>query len=95
VVSDAESQRVVVLGEVDLASANQFEQEIVSLLDGGNGRLVLDLSQLTFMDVAGIRALVRCHQRAVKLGTNLQLIPGSSEPRRILELCGLLDAFQV
>ncbi len=42
-------------GELDMASA----PEVLARLDGsGNGRLVLDLERLTFMDSSGLRALI-------------------------------------
>lgn len=51
---------VAIVGEtrMDAAVAPEFIQQIAQLLDDGATRIVLDLSQVTFMDSSSLGALV-------------------------------------
>ncbi len=82
-------------GDVDLATAGELKDAVVELLDRGCARVTLDLRAVTFLDSSGIRSLVAVHQRAEELGVQLSLIVGGGQPRRVLELTGLLDHLNV
>ena len=61
VAQDAQGgSRVTLRGELDLGSAPQLEQA----LGATNGRVVLDLSGLTFMDSTGVRVLLEAAERS-------------------------------
>ena len=56
-------------GELDLETASRFLDALTGSPTGGEGREVeLDLSGLTFLDVAGVRALVRAHDQLTRDG---------------------------
>lgn len=82
-------------GELDIASAPDFERALADL-DGSEAtsRLVLDLSELTFMDSTGLRALLLARQRAVESDRELILRPGPRQVQRVFELSGTLDRFR-
>jgi anti-anti-sigma factor len=46
-----------VVGKTDSASANEFEQKVMEVIDAGARYLVLDLSKVPYMSSAGLRAL--------------------------------------
>lgn len=50
------------VGEVDVSSLRLLESALTAARPDGNG-LVIDLSGLTFIDVAGTRLLVHCARR--------------------------------
>jgi anti-anti-sigma factor len=89
--------RVVVTatGEVDLSTAAQFEQEISHALGGDTSRLILDISQLAFMDARGLRVLVSSQEHARRHGVAFQLATGRGQSRQLLELSGLLEKFDI
>jgi anti-sigma B factor antagonist len=74
-------------GELDLASADGLSNSLVEL---AGSTLVVDLSDLTFMDSSGIGALVRARSRikTKELG-DLVLTRPSAIVRRTLEIVGL------
>ena len=47
-----------VSGELDMATADEFEKAVSSCLSG-EGEVVLDISEVSFMDSTGIRATLR------------------------------------
>src|SRR5437588_4811617 len=63
--SDEEGTRVIALrGELDLASVPLLEREIDSALADSASALVIDLSELRFMDSTGLRTLILGQRRA-------------------------------
>jgi anti-anti-sigma factor len=60
----------------------------------GHRRLILDFAEVTFMDSSGVSALVKLHRRLGSDGT-LVLCDVPLQPRRVLEITGLLKVFQV
>jgi anti-anti-sigma factor len=88
-----EKERAVlrVGGEVDVASVEQFRN---ALLDAQQSRqVVVDLSGVTFMDSAGVNAVVGAYHR-IPLDGELRLIGMQSNVRRVFEITGLLQLFQ-
>jgi anti-sigma B factor antagonist len=54
---------VVVRGEVDLYTAPQVWETIDAAMAGSPDELVIDLSDVTFLDSSGLSVLVRAHKR--------------------------------
>jgi len=81
---------VNVTGDVDLGSAHDFEAHLLAAFAETDGRVVLDLGGVTFMDSAGIGSLVRAQRRA---GSGLRIRAMHRSVRRVLELASLLDRF--
>jgi anti-sigma B factor antagonist len=93
-----EEQRVVFVprGELDLATAPEFEAAIVGALEAGR-RVVVDLRELEFMDSSGVRVLITAHAKAGEDSDRLTLVrpaPGGSV-ERILEIAGIDEALRM
>ncbi|MEP6600171.1 MAG: STAS domain-containing protein [Actinomycetota bacterium] len=87
---------LVVTGEVDLASVDQFRIAATRLLTGrAASALRVDLSAVTFIDAAGVGALITIRNAAGHQGKRLVLISPAPCVRRILTLTQLTDAFDV
>jgi anti-anti-sigma factor len=74
-VDDAEeSQQVVRLrGEVDMGNGASLEASLANVLTDGSGDVVIDLSELRFMDSTGLRVLLGAWKEAGKLGRTMVL----------------------
>jgi len=79
------------VGEVDLETAPAVHSVAVELVEKGFARVVIDLSEVTFLDSTGVRLLLSTHRRACELGIGLSVIPGGPKTLRVLEVCGALD----
>jgi anti-anti-sigma factor len=75
-------------------SAEAFEHQLQQLLRTGHANLVVDLSEVTAIDSAGIRALVRGHTTARRVGGTLRLAAQSPAVSRMLELANLSAVFE-
>nr|WP_255608192.1 STAS domain-containing protein [Micromonospora sp. PLK6-60] len=81
---DGDQLRVVVTGEVDMATADTMFQ---SALREPAGQVLLDLRAVTFFDSAAIYAVL---QLAERLPDRLNVLP-SRQVGRVLEISGLGD----
>ena len=89
---DTEPPRMVVSGEVDAVSAAQLQKAVVGVLRQHRpSRIDLDFDQVTFLDSAGIRALVLCHADAKQVDCKLMVTRPRHMVYRVLEITGLLE----
>jgi anti-anti-sigma factor len=87
-----EKRRSVVItavGEVDVASAAEFERYIRDYVDRD---VTVDLNGVTFMDSSGITVLVRVQRLVIDAGHMLHVTGERANVRRVLEIAGLYDA---
>lgn len=89
--SDGDEVRVTPIGEIDMASAGQVDQQIRALHRAGFHRLVLDLRELTFMDSAGLHLVQRWDFYARQNGHSFAVIQGPPTIQRIFEISDLAD----
>jgi anti-sigma B factor antagonist len=80
---------VAASGEVDLTNADGLRNVLLSALDAGARGLVVDMTATTFLDSAGVTALVRTSRRASATGTTLRLAVTAPSVLRVLDLVGL------
>jgi anti-sigma B factor antagonist len=85
---------VMVSGELDLRTRDELVHATGGLADRG-GRLVLDLSELTFCDSTGLAGLVRLHKRVEAAGGTLVLRAPAARVRHLLGLTGLTRLFPI
>lgn len=87
--------RVVVAGEVDIASAGSLRAAIGSAMGGRMTVVVVDVSKVTFIDCAGLGELVVARARLLASGRSMRLFAPSPVVRRLMALTGLSDGFEV
>jgi anti-anti-sigma factor len=75
-------------------AAEAVEHDIQLLFRGGQRHVILDLSAVPAIDSAGIRALVRGHTTAQRLGGSLRLAPMRPAVARVLEAGRLSSIFE-
>lgn len=83
---------VVVVGEVDLATAPQLRQTILDLLaDDPPPAIRVDLSEVPLLDSTGVFVLIDTYKRAKTRGVPLTVQHPQPIVHRVLEICGLLE----
>jgi anti-sigma B factor antagonist len=86
--------RLVVCGDVDAVSARRLQQSLIDVLRRlPPGDIDVDVSGVTFLDAAGIEALLRCQADARQLECRLVLTRPSPMTYRVLQIAGLLAQF--
>jgi anti-sigma B factor antagonist len=86
---------VTARGDLDLASAPRLREAAVARLMAGDKVLVIDLTDLEFLDSTGLGTLVAVLKRARSLDATLALVIGHDRVRRVFELTALTTAFAI
>jgi anti-anti-sigma factor len=86
---DRTAEGVAVYGELDLACAEQFGEELAAAVREGSGKsFLIDLTGVTFMDSAGLRALLKALQ--LPCGKDF-IVQSSRQVFTLLHLANLTD----
>ena len=76
-------------------AAEAFERHVQQLFRSGYRHLIVDLSGVPVIDSAGIRAFVRGHTSAQRVGGTLRLAAAPAAVSRVLELAHLAGVFEI
>src|ERR1700733_11544045 len=86
---------VTAVGEIDLTNAEGLRDALLAALNAGALGLVVDLTATTFLDSAGVTALVRASRRAAATEATLRLAVTSPSVLRVLDLVGIGQLVEV
>ena len=92
---DATIAAIGVHGEIDAFTAPKLKQEIIRQMEGGIVRLAIDLSEVNYIDSAGLGALIGGLTRIRDRGGRLALICPVPRITRIFEITGLNRIFDL
>jgi anti-sigma B factor antagonist len=81
----------VVLGD----ESNALRGQVKKMLAAGNKKIVLNMDNVTYIDSAGLGALVAAHHSAHTQGATLKLSNLGSKFQEILQVTKLLTVFDV
>ncbi len=91
-------ERIVIApeGEVDIARIADFRGALSNAAKAGAASLVVDLSQVSFIDSAGLGALVELHHRLGRGGRQLAVVaPNGTAAALLLDLSGLRGRLEI
>lgn len=80
---------VHVSGEVDLANAPELDEQLATVMGQAPSQLVVDLTNVTFMDSTGLGVLVRALKRSRELEIRLDLIVTNERVLKVFGITGL------
>jgi anti-sigma B factor antagonist len=86
---------LLVSGEIDVASAPEFHASLSDLIGQGTEIVIVDLSQVSFIDSTGLGVLVGAEKQMRDAGQALRLVVTQPQILRLLELTGLDQVFTV
>jgi anti-anti-sigma factor len=84
---------VVCAGQLTAEVKEEFKAEISALIPKAS-RIVLDLSNVSYMDSSGLGTVVGLYVSARKAGVELQLINLSQRVRELLGMTNVLSVFE-
>jgi anti-anti-sigma factor len=83
---------VTLTGELDVAGSALLEQELERISSELQpSALVLDLSELDFMDSTGLRLVVTAEQTSKADGRPFAIVRGNSDVQRVFEITRMSD----
>lgn len=80
---------VRVPAEIDLTNADAVREALLAALNQGARALIVDMTDTTFCDSAGITAVVRAARRAAATGATIRLAVSAPSVLRVLNLVGI------
>jgi anti-sigma B factor antagonist len=86
---------VAVTGEVDLLAAPAMKQALTGVTDAGTTRLVVDLSDATFIDSTTLGVLVGANKRLRTRGGLMVIACSNANIRTIFEITLLDRVFEI
>ena len=86
---------VVLEGELDIASADEALRRLAEAERAAPSLLVIDLSNLTFVDSSGVRVVLLADDRARAAGRRLAVRLGTGPALRVFAALGLVERFEV
>jgi anti-anti-sigma factor len=88
--------RIVLSGELDGEEVDRLHQAVAGLpRDGDDRELRVEAPELTFIDSAGIRALLTFRERAERSGVRVVIGQVSHNVSRVLQIAGLAEIFEI
>ena len=75
--------------EVDITNVDELLQAMRLCTDSGHTTLVIDMSETTFCDSAGVNQLVRAQKRAAAAGGEVRLVISTAAVMRLLAIIGV------
>jgi anti-anti-sigma factor len=86
----------VLTGEIDMSNATSVRQQIAEFVTPEDDALIVDLSELSFIDSAGLHAVIELGNVLEERRQQLLLcVPDGSPTRRAIEIIGLPRAVSV
>ena len=82
-------------GSLDLATAPTVRAALNDATDNDSHHIIVDLTQLEFLDSTGLGVLIGAHRRAAEHGGSLRLIVHDGPIARLLHITGLIGVFAV
>ncbi|HOK54083.1 MAG TPA: STAS domain-containing protein [Armatimonadota bacterium] len=82
-------------GEVDVYTAPQLKQQMISLLESGTKQIVIDLTKVEYFDSTALGVLIGGLKRMRERDGNLSLICPNPRIRRVFEITGLDKVFDI
>jgi anti-anti-sigma factor len=82
---------VQLVGELDMTTAQLFEDELKRVEASDAWEIVVDLSGLRFISADGLKAFIHASARARHANNRLRLVRGPDEVQRTFETTGLVS----
>lgn len=92
---DAEVPVLAVKGEIDVSTAPELRDRLVQANQRGHKTVVVDLSEVTFLDSTALGVLVSGLKRFRSAGGDLRLVVTGRSVSKVLEITGLHEVFKI
>jgi anti-sigma B factor antagonist len=80
---------ITVSGEVDLATSPELDTAIIDAIESGAASVVIDLTDVSFMDSSGLGVIVRGLKRCREADKDLDLVITNERVLKVFGITGL------
>jgi anti-sigma B factor antagonist len=94
--TDDEGKAVVFIsGEVDVSTTPKMKAALAELIEGGYGRIIIDMSGVQFLDSTGLGALVGAYKKLRERNGEVELAALPPHIKRLFEITRLDSVFRI
>jgi len=98
IVSQVEERGILILriaGFIDASNINQFDRQMHEQIEKGYSKIILDCSEIQYMNSSALGIILDIHQLAIKRQGGIRIINLPRKFEKTLEMLGLTDYFQI
>ena len=92
---DADRHVVAVRGEIDLFTAPELKQKLTDAIESGKSRIVVDLTETTFLDSTALGVLIGAVKRLRSRDGVLTIVNTDANIAKTFEITGLDQIFPI
>jgi len=86
---------IVLEGDLDLYATVAFCNAVLSKLESGTTRAILDFGKVRYLDSSGVGALIRILQKARSLGGEIRVVRLAGTPMKVLEMSNIISLLKI
>jgi len=91
----ADKQSVTGTVELDIESQNYFMDMLNSIFEEGKNNILVDLTNITYIDSSGLWALFEGHKKAQQRNGNLILLNPTKDVKRVLDITKMSSKLKI
>lgn len=91
----ADKQSVTGTVELDIESQNYFMDMLNSIFEEGKNHILVDLTNITYIDSSGLWALFEGHKKAQQRNGNLILLNPTKDVKRVLDITKMSSKLKI
>lgn len=80
---------IAVSGELDVFTAPKLEEQLADLIEKGQAQLIVDLSEVTFLDSTGLGTMVKALKWVREKDGSLQVVACEERIVKVFKITGL------
>lgn len=92
---DERTHVIALRGELDVATVGALAEPLREVIAAGKRAIVIDLSELTFLDSTGLMVLLNGLRRIVGQGGRLAIVCANPTVLRLFEITGTTSTFTI
>ena len=92
---EGDSTVIAVSGELDVFTAPKLDASIAEAIEGGSVNLIVDLTDVTFLDSTGLGSMVKGLKRARGQGGSLKVVASAERIVKVFRITGLDQAMSL
>jgi anti-anti-sigma factor len=82
-------------GRLDAISSKVFEEKVLAVIDGGETRFVIDLSQLDYVSSAGLRVFLLASKRLTRSGGKFAICSLQEPVKQVFDIVGFYSILSI
>lgn len=82
-------------GDLDMYTSSEVSRHLKLMAEGGKARILLDLTNLSYLDSSGVGVIIRLLQDASSKRIPVGVQGLSGTPRKVLQLCNVITLLRL